>query len=204
MAFPEYKNLASVLKKFQLHYEQADLEDVLPIPAPLLLKEAIAFDLKELAYDSSEAIICETLIFPVLREAWKSFRNELMLWSHQPMEAGTGLSGTSDYLFAKQSELGRIVMDKPYVAIVEAKRDDFTGGWGQCAAEMYTAQQINQNPALKIFGIVSNGKSWEFGYLSQTVVVRYKNIFTINALDELFSVITHLLTICKNQVHHSR
>ncbi|MBC8110353.1 MAG: hypothetical protein H7Y04_04770 [Verrucomicrobia bacterium] len=203
MAFSAYKNLATVIKEFQLHYEQADLEKITPVVAPTLLKEAIDFDLEELAYDSSEAIICETLIFPILREAWKPFRKELMLWSHQPMEAENGLSGTPDYLFAKQSELGKIVMDKPYIAIVEAKKDDFTGGWGKCAVEMYTAQQINQNADLKIFGIVSNGKTWEFGYLEKNTLVRYKDIVSINELNELYSIITHILTLCKNQIQHT-
>ncbi len=200
MSFSAYKNVASVIKEFNLHYEQANLGEVPSLQAPDLLKQAIEFDLQELAYDSSEAIICETLIFPVLREVWKPFRRELMLWSHQPIELPGGLSGTPDYLFAKQSAMGKIVMDKPYVAIVEAKRDDFTGGWAQCLAEMYTAQQINERSDMKIFGIVSNGKTWEFGYLSHQNFTKYNEAVSINDLNELFSILYHILSVCSSQV----
>lgn len=200
MAFSAYKNLATVVKEFNLHYQQGILADVLPIEAPLLLKEAIAFDLRELACDSSEAIACETLIFPVLREVWKPFTKELMLWSHQPIDAANDLVGTPDYLFAKQSELGKIVMGKPLVAIVEAKKDDFTGGWGQCLIELYAAQQINENVNLRIFGIVSNGLYWQFGSLHQNVFTKYEQKCDVNDLDEIFSILTHILTVCKNQI----
>ena len=159
MSFSEYNSLPAVLKEFSLHYQEKALEDYLAIPAPSNLKEEIAFNLTELAY---EAIVCETLIFPVLKAAWKPFTKELMLWSHQAIEFDSKLSGIPDYLFSKQSELGKIVMDKPFVAVVEAKKDDFSGGWGQCAAEMYAASQINDNLEIVIFGIVTNGRFWEF------------------------------------------
>ncbi len=200
MAFSEYKSLASVLREFRLHYQEQSFGKWQTVPAPLILKEEIAFNLSELAYDGSEAIVCETLIFPVLKEAWKPFTKELMLWSHQPIELNGSLSGTPDYLFAKQSEFGKIIMDKPFVAVVEAKKDDFTGGWGQCAAEMYAAQQLNGNPDLQLFGIVSNGRFWEFGNLQRTTFTRYQEISDINNLDELYSLLFSILSICKAQL----
>ncbi|NOQ35249.1 MAG: hypothetical protein GQ569_05060 [Methylococcaceae bacterium] len=199
MSFSEYNSLPAVLKEFSLHYQEKALEDYLAIQAPINLKEEIAFNLTELAYDGSEAIVCETLIFPVLKAAWKPFTKELMLWSHQAIELNSKLSGIPDYLFSKQSELGKIVMDKPFVAVVEAKKDDFSGGWGQCAAEMYAASQINDNLEIPIFGIVTNGRFWEFSCLHQAVFYKYQQSGNINNLDELFSVLTHILTICKSQ-----
>lgn len=199
MSFSEYKSLPAVLKEFSLHYQEKSLEKYPLIDAPINLKDDIEFNLAELAYDGSEAIVCETLIFPLLKAAWKPFTKELMLWSHQAIELNSQLSGIPDYLFSKQSELGKIVMDKPFVAIVEAKKDDFSGGWGQCAAEMYAASQINENPEIAIFGIVTNGRFWEFSCLHQAVFYKYKQSADINNLDELFSILTHILSICKQQ-----
>jgi hypothetical protein len=200
MFFSDFKQLSTVLKQFQLTYREESIGSWEKISVPISLKTDINFNLLELAYDGSEAIICETLIFPILKEAWKPFTKDIMLWSHQAMEFDTILSGTPDYLFTKKSVLGKIVMDKPLVAIVEAKKDDFTGGWGQCAAEMYTAQQINKNDDLKIFGIVSNGRFWEFATLQQRTFTKFREISEINDLDELFSVLTHILKICQMQI----
>lgn len=204
MPFSEYKNLGTVIKEFQLHYQEKPFETVKTVAVPPNLVADISFNLLELAYDGSEAIICETLIFPILKEVWKEFTQELMLWSHQSLVWTEKLSGVPDYLFSKQSVLGKIVMDKPFVAVVEAKKDDFTGGWGQCAAEMYAVQQVNQelnqNNNLIIFGIVSNGRIWEFASLHHNTFVKYTNMADINNLEELYSFLRHILFICKKQV----
>jgi hypothetical protein len=201
MAFSNYKSLASVIQEFHLHYAEAAFQRFLaPLAAPAELHETIGFNLKEMAYDVSEAIIGESLLFPILREAWKPFRKELMLWSHTAIAYNEVLSGTPDYLFAKQSALGKIVLDKPYCAIVEAKKDDFTGGWGQCAVELYVAQQINANPNLEIFGIVSNGLYWQFGSLQHDVFTKYDQVFDVKELDALYTTLISILTVCKEQL----
>jgi hypothetical protein len=201
MAFSSYKNLATVMQEFHLHYAEAPFDRLLPpIAAPLELHDTIAFNLKEMAYDVSEAMIGESLLFPILREAWKPFRKELMLWSHTAITYNEELSGIPDYLFAKQSALGKIVLDKPYIAVVEAKKDDFTGGWGQCAVELYVAQHINANPDLEIFGIVSNGLYWQFGSLQRDIFTKYDQVFDVKELDALYTTLVSILTVCKTQL----
>jgi hypothetical protein len=49
--------------------------------------------------------------------------------------------------------------------MVEAKKDDFEGGWGQCLAAMLAAQMINGDDQLILQGSVSNGDVWQFGRL---------------------------------------
>jgi hypothetical protein len=143
-ACSDYKNLGSVLKTFSLHYEEQMFVFNQKYDAPEGLKTEISFNLNEMPYDSSEASICESILFPILRAAWIPFKNDFTLWSHQVLSYGDLMNGAPDYLFAKRSVLGKIVMDAPYVAVVEAKKDDFTSGWGQCAAEMYAIQQLNK------------------------------------------------------------
>lgn len=200
MAFTEYKNLVAVLKEFSLHYREKTLEHDTTVKAPANLAAEISFNLTELAYDSSEAMICETLIFPILKAAWTPFIQELMLWSHQALEFNSKLSGIPDYLFAKKSALGKIVMDKPLVAVVEAKKDDFSAGWGQCAAEMVAAVQLNDNPEIQVFGVVSNGKFWEFASLQHGIFDKYQQNGDVYKLDELFSMLSGILLNCHKQL----
>ena len=49
------------------------------------------------------------------------------LWSHKPLEYDSNLSGIPDYLISKRSGLGKIIFEVPYVAVVEAKKDDLVG-----------------------------------------------------------------------------
>ncbi|MGD1936360.1 MAG: hypothetical protein ACFCA4_02215 [Cyanophyceae cyanobacterium] len=44
----------------------------------------------------------------------------------------------------------RDYLERPYVCVVEAKKDDFEQGLAQCLVEMYTCQWKNANSDLKI------------------------------------------------------
>lgn len=80
----------------------------------------------------SEAAISEFLIAPVLKEVWRHYDDTLLLWSHVALTAGEEFDGYPDYLFTKRTALG-MVREKPYLLVVEAKKDDFEGGWGGSA-----------------------------------------------------------------------
>ncbi|MDZ7934141.1 MAG: hypothetical protein U5M51_04070 [Emticicia sp.] len=194
MAFTTYKSLAEVIKKFKIKYEGEDFPAFEASKAPEVLQEDISFTLQNVAYDISEPAICENLIYPVLKAAWRPFANELALWSHQAIEFTEELSGIPDYMISKRSELGKIVLDYPLLAVVEAKKDDFTGGWAQCGLEMYVIQQLNQNPEQRIFGIVSNGETWEFAQLLRNTFTLFNQRFDIRELDALYGA---LVSICR-------
>lgn len=197
MGFRTYKTLGDVLKVYQIRYQEVGLPtDLLAINAPVELWEEITFNKEEISYDASEAAICENIIYPILRAVWKPFRKTFAIWSHKPIELNEELTGTPDYVIARKSELGKIVFDAPYVAVIEAKRDDFTLGWAQCALEMYTIQQLNKDQK-PVFGIVSNGDFWEIGYLEEQVLTQYRQRFDSDQLDQLFSVLTYVLETCK-------
>ncbi len=200
MAFTTYKSLSEVIKKFKIKYVGEDFPAFEPNKAPEVLQDDISFTLQNVAYDISEPAICENLIYPVLKAAWRPFANELALWSHQAIEFTEELSGIPDYLISRRSELGKIVLDYPLLAVVEAKKDDFTGGWAQCGLEMYVIQQLNQNAEQRIFGIVSNGETWEFAQLQQNIFTLFNQRFDIRELDALYGA---LLSICKLSLEKS-
>jgi len=54
-----------------------------------------------------------------------------MLWSHKSISFSKKLGGISDFLIAKQSRRGKVVLDKPFLAVLETKKDDFEGSWAQ-------------------------------------------------------------------------
>jgi len=201
MAFTTYKSLSEVIKKFKIKYVGENFPVFEPNKAPEVLQDDISFTLQNVAYDISEPAICENLIYPVLKAAWRPFANELALWSHQAIEFTEELSGTPDYLISRRSDLGKIVLDYPLLAVVEAKKDDFTGGWAQCGLEMYVIQQLNQNADQRIFGIVSNGETWEFAQLQQNTFTLFNQRFDIRELNALYGA---LLSICKLSLEKSR
>jgi hypothetical protein len=193
MPFSNYKNLSSVLRKFKIEYLLKNYIDSEAInsqfPAPASFK----------VFDNSEAAICENLIYPVLKEVWKSYRRQLTLWSHESLTYDDDLSGVPDYMVTQRNPLGTIVFDKPYLLAVEAKQDKFEEGWGQCLAEMVAAQRLNDNPSQILFGIVSNGRVWQFGKLQETLFIQHRDFYTLQDLDLLFSAVNYIFQQCQIQ-----
>lgn len=189
MAFTSFRSLSEVIKKYQIKYQEELFPAFEITKAPEVLREDISFTLQNVAYNISEPAICENLIYPILKAAWRPFAKDLAIWSHQPIMFTEELSGIPDYLISKRSELGKIVLDYPLLAVVEAKKDDFKAGWAQCGSEMYAIQQLNQIPEQRVFGIVSNGETWEFAQLYQNSLTMFTQRYDIQELDVLYSAL---------------
>jgi len=131
------------LQTFHLTYQEQNFIQPKSFEISDYLRAELQFNLTELVVDSSEYALCENLIYPILREIWKAYKTYFMLWSHHPLEESDELSGIPDYVIAKRSPLGKIIFEQPYFIVVEAKKDNFSEGWGQCAAELVTIQKLN-------------------------------------------------------------
>jgi hypothetical protein len=138
------------------------------------------------------------IIFPILKTVWKNFRSKLLLWSHRSLGKNAEISGIPDYIIAKRSPYGR-VMDLPFLVMIEAKKDDFDEGWGQCLAQMITAQSLNKDTE-KIYGIVTNGKFWEFGQLAEHTFTKHSESYSLQDLNTLYNVLYYLLELCEKRV----
>ena len=204
MAFTnQFKSLAAVLKHYHIHYKETDFSIIKTATLHESVREDIIFTLREVAYDVSEAAICENLIYPLLKEAWKMYADIFAIWSHAALEYDDELTGIPDYLISKRSDLGKIIFDAPLLAVVEAKKDNFSEGWAQCALEMIAIQKINANESLGVYGIVSNGETWEIAMLKNQQFIFYPKRFVIEALDDLFNMLVSLLEMCKLQLMQS-
>jgi hypothetical protein len=202
MPFSSYKNISAVIKKFQIKYVQTNFILETEFPVKDDFKSELDLLFTDGVIDNSESAICENLIYPVLKEVWKFYRSKLTLWSHQTLIYDEDLSGIPDYIVTQRNPLATIVFDKPYFLAVEAKQDKFEEGWGQCLAEMIAVQRINDDLEKTIFGIVSNGKVWQFGKLNADIFTRSRNLYTIEELDKLFAAVNYIFQQCELQINN--
>ena len=200
MPFSSYKSLSAVIKKFQIKYVQTNFVLEAEFPVKDDFKSELDLLFTDGVIDNSENAICENLIYPVLKEVWKFYRTKLTLWSHQTLIYDEDLSGVPDYIVTQRNPLATIVFDKPYFLAVEAKQDKFEEGWGQCLAEMIAVQRINDDLEKTVFGIVSNGKVWQFGKLNVDIFSRSRNFYTIQELDKLFAAVNYIFQQCELQI----
>jgi hypothetical protein len=202
MAFSSFKSIGEVLQNFQVIYTESNFVSEVKFNIPDYFREDLDITMREGAVDCSEFAICENLISPVLRQVLKLYKSKFVLWSHYSLNYDEKLSGFPEYILAKRSPLGKVVFDKPYFILVEAKQDNFEAGWAQCLAEMIAAQKLNNEQKIVILGIVSNGYTWQFGKLEENSFIRNINPYTIYELDTLFAVVNFIFQQCEQQLNN--
>jgi hypothetical protein len=62
--------------------------------------------------------------------------------------------------------------------------------------EMLALRRLNHQPTLPVYGIVSNGRSWEIGMLQGDVFTLYDKTLLLENLDELMSGLTTIFEWC--------
>ncbi len=192
MAFTNYKNIADVLKSFPLSYQEQDFIQKIEFKCDEYFSCRLNTVIQEGIVFNSEYAICENIISPILTEVWRGYIQNFLIWSHQPLNYDENLSGVPDYIVAQRSPRGKVVLEKPYVIVVEAKKDNFEEGWGKCLAEMLAAQKLNNDPSKKLFGMVSNGKLWEFGVLQEEMFTKNRKYYVLENLEELMGAVNFL------------
>ena len=145
MSFDSYKNIGEVLKEYNISSTEENFIIETEITIRETFIEELTFSLKEFNYQESEYAICEAIIFPILKELYRSYRDKFTLWSHKALVYDEKLSGIPDYLLAKKSALGKEVFERPFFVAVEANKDDFIKCWGQCLSDMVVIQMIHDS-----------------------------------------------------------
>lgn len=145
---------------------------------------------------NSEKSRSEMIIAPLLLELKIQLKDKINLFSGVDFTVDTekGLNGISDFLITYSSE--KLIITAPVITILEAKKENITGGLGQCIAEMIGAQIFNQeleNSPSKIYGAVTTGSIWQFLQLeNQTIYIDLREYYLNNVnkiLGILFSFI---------------
>ena len=189
MAFSDFKTISEVQEKFSIKYASNDFFGVeAKNPSEQFLKE-LEFSQQHIDFFTSEGARCEVVIFPILREIYKDYAENYGLWVKKSIAYDETLNGTPDYLIATKSELGITVVGMPLIMMVEAKKNDFELGWGQCLAELVAAQKINDDTTFPVHGIVTDGILWQFGRLVGNVFTRNRSNFSLDNLPSLFGAV---------------
>ena len=190
MAFSDFKTIPDVQKKFGIRHIENDfikIEEGVS-PSEQFLKE-LEFSRQYLPVLASEGARCEAVIYPILREVYKAYATNYVLWIKEPLVYDETLSGTPDYFVSTRSELGMLIVGPPLIMLVEAKKNDFELGWGQCLAELVAAQKINEDPEHAVYGIVSDGTLWQIGHLVGDTFTRNRTSFSVDDLPTLFGAV---------------
>lgn len=195
MSFSQFKSIAEVQQAYQIRYEEACFVSALDVAVPQPLLEDLRFNQEYIDIFSSEAARSELIISPLLREVYKQHSSHYSFWIQKSIVFDEVLCGTPDYMFSKRSPLGKTVLEAPILIAVEAKKNDFQQGWGQCLAELVAAQKINHQDSQPVYGIVTDGNLWQFGRLQQQLFTKHPINYTLDHLQDLFGALESLVNL---------
>lgn len=144
------------------------------------------FDLR--SYEESKKL----LIDAICEEALESTQH-LKIWKGAALKSDR-TTGNVDYVIAEN----KAYLDAPFLCIIEAKKDDFEQGLAQCLVEMQACQWQNQQRSLSldVFGIVTNGDTWQFYCLGVDGQVRESLPYAIGDLEIVLGFLRHLVETC--------
>ncbi|NEP52782.1 MAG: hypothetical protein F6K65_29855 [Moorea sp. SIO3C2] len=202
MAFSDFKTIADVQKHYQIKYEEGTFIVSQDTDPPEIFLKDLEFYKETIDVFSSEASRSEIIISPLLRELYKKYYKIYSFWIQKSIFYDQVLSGTPDYIFSTKSELGKTVLEKPLLIIIEAKKNDFQQGWGQCLAELVASQKINQDIKRPVYGIVTDGNLWQFGRLQRDIFTQNIENFTIDKLSRLYGALDYLILLTENYTNN--
>lgn len=190
MAFSDFKKISEVQETLDIVYAEEDFVKIQEAEPSEQFLQDFEWTRQNLNIFASEAARRETIVFPILKENYKAYADNYELWIGTSIVYDENLSGTPDYLISTRSKLGKTVVGKPLIILVEAKRNDFDRGWGQCLAELVAAQKMNNDAAFPVYGIVTDGNLWQFGRLVGDTFTQNRTDFTLANLPMLFGAVS--------------
>lgn len=186
-------------KAYSIRYAEGSFISAGKVTVPPVLIEEFEFNKENIDIFSSEASRSELIISPLLRAVYKNHSKNYSFWIQKPIAFDKVLSGTPDYIFSKRSSLGKTVLETPIVIVVEAKKNDFEQGWGQCLAELVASQKINRNDQKSVYGIVTDGNLWQFGRLHADLFTKNDKNYTIDDMQELYGALEYLTDLVEQE-----
>ena len=192
MAFSEYKTISQVQKEFGVKYKEDNFIVAQDSEPSAVFLEEFEFNRENIDVYTSEASRTDLIITPILREVYKQYHNKYSFWIQKSITYNDKLSGTPDYIIATRSALGKTVLELPLVIVVEAKKNDFEQGWGQCLAELIAIQKINDDADIAVQGIVTDGELWKVGKLMGDTFTSNIEGYTVSNLPRLFGAINYI------------
>ena len=151
----------------------------------------------ELAISSgTEKARSELIVTDVLFELRKHFNRRISFFSgiEFSVDAEQGLTGICDFLVSLSPILS--FLEAPVIILVEAKRENLTTGFGQCAAEMIAAQRFNKekgNAIPCIYGTTTSGTEWRFLKLEGVRLHIDRAVYPIAQCDKILGILASMV-----------
>jgi hypothetical protein len=153
----------------------------------------------------SEKSRSEFIIVPFLLTVRDLVHESITIYSGQRLDgdASVGLTGECDFILAPRPPLP--IIQAPIISIVEAKKNDIEGGFGQCAAQILGAQRFNlrDNTGIDtIYGCITTGEAWQFLKLTGSELTIDSERYYITELGVVLSIFVSIITPFIPQVVH--
>ena len=151
----------------------------------------------ELAISSgTEKARSELIVTDVLFELRKHFDRRISFFSgiEFSVDVEQGLTGICDFLVSLSPILS--FLEAPVIILVEAKRENLTTGFGQCAAEMIAAQRFNKekgNDISCIYGTTTSGTEWRFLKLEGERLHIDRAVYQITQCDKILGILASMV-----------
>ena len=151
----------------------------------------------ELAISSgTEKARSELIVTDVLFQLREHFNRRISFFSGIEFSVDTeqGLTGVCDFLVSLSPILS--FLEAPIIILVEAKRENLTTGFGQCAAEMIAAQHFNKekgNDIPHIYGVTTSGTEWRFLKLEGVRLHIDRAVYPIAQCDKILGILSSMV-----------
>ena len=197
MAYSNF-TLDMVRREFQL--EIVESTDIFSEASRVVPQEHFMVELAEkveLAISSgTEKARSELIVTDVLFELRKHFNRRISFFSgiEFSVDAEQGLTGICDFLVSLSPILS--FLEAPVIILVEAKRENLTTGFGQCAAEMLAAQRFNNekgNAIPCIYGATTSGTEWRFLKLEGVRLHIDRAVYPIAQCDKILGILASMV-----------
>ena len=190
--------LDKVIETFELDIVDSEdlFAEVEPIALGPHLNTALERKVQLAEAINTEKARSELIVAEVLVELREQFDRRISLFSgiDFSVDAGDGLIGVCDFLVSLSPV--QYLLQAPIIALVEAKRDDFLSGIGQCAAEMLAAQRFNAkkgNDIPTVYGVSTTGLAWKFLKLMERHLYIDVASYTIRECDKILGILVSMV-----------
>ena len=197
MAYSNF-TLETVRSEFQLEIvESAGVFSETETVAP---RERFTAELEEkvqLAISiGTEKAWSELIVTDVLFELREQFDRSISFFSGIDfnVDDDKGLTGVCDFLVSLSPILS--FLEAPVIILVEAKKDNLTLGFGQCAAEMLAAQRFNTergNDIPCLYGATTSGTDWRFLKLEGQKLHIDRSLYSIGQCDKILGILSSMV-----------
>ena len=138
----------------------------------------------------------ELIVTDVLFELREQFDRNISFFSGIDfnVDDDKGLTGVCDFLVSLSPILS--FLEAPIIILVEAKKDNLTLGFGQCAAEMLAAQRFNAEKGNNIpclYGATTSGTDWRFLKLEGQKLHIDRSLYSIGQCDKILGILSSMV-----------